>query len=114
VDFNAEMRKLRLEVDALLAEGKVDEAEALMEETRLYLAENGVVIRKLNQAYFAFYGTYADSSASSDPIGPKLERVWELTGDVGTFLKTMRDVEDEAELDEVLGKLERLTGGAER
>jgi hypothetical protein len=111
VDFNLEMRKLRLEVDRLLEEGKVEEAEDLMEETRLFLAENGVFIRKINQAYFAFYGTYADTPQSSDPIGPKVERVWELTGDVGTFLKVMRDVTTVADLDKTLARLEVLVGG---
>lgn len=110
VDFNAEMRKLRLAVDDLLAQGKVEEAEALMEQTRLYLADHGIIIRKINQAYFAFYGSYGDSAASSDPIGPKVERVWELTGDVGTFLKTMREITSVADLDETIATLERVTG----
>lgn len=110
VDFNVEMRKLRLAVDGLLAEGKVAEAEALMEETRLFLADNGIIIRKINQAYFAFYGSYGTSPASSDPIGPKVERVWELTGEVGPFLATMREVTSLADLDETIAKLERVTG----
>jgi hypothetical protein len=106
VDFNVEMRKLRLEVDRLLGEGRVDEAEALMEETRLHLQENGIFIRKLNQAYFAFYGTYGDSPASSDPVGPKIERVWEITQDVGLFLRVMRDVRNLEDLDASLAALE--------
>jgi hypothetical protein len=111
VNFSEELRKLRLEVDALLAEGKVDEAERTMEERRLFLAENGINIRKINQAYFAFYGTYADSPASSDPIGPKIERVWELTGDVGQFLRMMREVTSEADLDRLLDVLESAATG---
>jgi len=110
VDFNVEMRKLRLSVDELLAEGQVEQAEALMEETRLHLAENGIVIRKINQAYFAFYGSYGDSPSSSDPTGPKVERVWELTGDVRLFLEAMRGITSVSELDETIAKLERVTG----
>lgn len=110
VDFNEEMRSLRQEVDALLADGKVEEAEALMDERRDYLSENGIEIRKINQAYFAFYGTYADLPQSSDPIGPKIERVWELTGDVGVFLRAMREVTSVEELDELLGGLEAVAG----
>jgi hypothetical protein len=106
VNFNEEMRALRLEVDRLLAEGKVEEAERTMEEKRQFLAENGIVIRKINQAYFAFYGTYADSPQSSNPIGPKIERVWVLTQDVGVFLTLMREVEDAGELDQLLAELE--------
>ena len=110
VDYSVEMRKLRLEVDALLAQGKVDEAERTMEERRRYLAEHGITIRKLNQAYFAFYGTYADTPASSNPIGPKIERVWELTQDVGQFLTLMRDVRTAGDLDAMLAKLEKASG----
>ncbi len=109
VDFNAEMRKLRIEVDDLLAAGKVEEAESLMEERRRYLVANGIQLRKLNQAYFAFYGSYAGSSQSgSDPIGPQVNRVWELTGDVGTFLRLMREVESTAELNSLVTMLETL------
>ena len=106
IDFNAEMRALRLKVDELLAAGEVAKAERLMEEKRLWFNENGIAIRKINQAYFAFYGTYADNPASSNPIGPKVDRVWELTGDVGIFLNFMRDVTSVDDLDEVLAQLE--------
>ncbi|MEE9262358.1 MAG: hypothetical protein V3U95_07275, partial [Dehalococcoidia bacterium] len=56
-DFREEMRKTRLRTDALLAEGKVEEAERYMEERRQVFLDNGFFIRKLNQAYFAFFGT---------------------------------------------------------
>ena len=105
LDFNAAMRDLRLEVDALLAEGRSAEAETLMEERRLFLAENGIFIRKINQAYFAFYGSYADRPQSSDPIGPKVERVWQETQDVGLFLALMREVRSIEDLDETLQRL---------
>lgn len=106
VDFNKEMRALRLEVDALLSQGKVSDAESLMETKRVFLNENGYSIRKLNQAYFAFYGTYADSPQSSNPVGPKIEEVWERTRDVGLFLRIMREVRDVPDLDEALETLE--------
>jgi len=106
IDFNAEMRALRIEVDGLLAEGNVMGAEQRMEAKRLYFNENGIPIRKINQAYFAFYGTYADSPQSSNPVGPKVDRVWELTGDVGVFLMFMREVTNVADLDAILEELE--------
>lgn len=105
VDFSKEMRDLRAQVDALLKDGKVAEAEAAMEQKRQYLGEHGITIRKLNQAYFAFYGTYADSPQSSNPVGPKIERVWDLTRDVGTFLKLMREVRNVDDLDRTLAAL---------
>lgn len=106
IDFNKEMRELRLAVDRLLADGKVAEAERLMEEKRQYLAANGITIRKINQAYFAFYGTYADSPQSSNPVGPKIEKVWERTKDVGLFLRLMREVTSVEDLDRLLAELE--------
>ena len=104
-DFEGEMRQLRLDVDALLEEGRVTEAEALMEERRQHLASHGIIIRKINQAYFAFYGSYASLPQSSDPIGPKVERVWEETGDLGEFLSLMREVQSVAHLDALLERL---------
>ncbi len=106
IDFTKEMRQVRLDVDALLAAGKVAEAEAFMEVKRLYLAEHCVNIRKLNQAYFAFHGTYADTPVSSNPIGPKVERLRQLSGDVATFLTAMRQVTSAGDLDRALAALE--------
>jgi hypothetical protein len=109
-DFNAEMHALRVQVDQLLAEGKVTEAEHLMDEKRLDFIRHGYAIRKLNQAYFAFYGTYANTSASTDPIGPKVERVMQLTGSVDGFLAVMRDVTTVDELDRAIAVLEARQG----
>ncbi len=60
-DFRAQMNETRVTTDALLADGKIEEAEAYMEARRLIFLQNGYLIRKLNQAYFAFHGAYADS-----------------------------------------------------
>lgn len=105
-DFTAEMRSLRIQVDDLLARAQVAAAEQLMEDARRRFAENGIVIRKINQAYFAFYGTYADSPQSSDPIGPLSEQLWERTGDVGQFLRLMREVRTRADLERLVAALE--------
>jgi hypothetical protein len=71
-DFRAEMHATRVRVDQLLAEGKIEEAETYMEQRRVFFWEHGYLIRKLNQAYFAFYGAYADEpggAAGADPVG---------------------------------------------
>ena len=71
-DFKKEMYQTRIAVDALLARNEIDEAENYMEARRRIFWENGYKIRKLNQAYFAFYGAYADepfSAAGADPVG---------------------------------------------
>jgi hypothetical protein len=71
-NFNAEMHLTRINTDKFLAEGKIDEAETYMELRRRFFWDNGYHIRKLNQAYFAFYGAYADQpggAAGEDPVG---------------------------------------------
>jgi hypothetical protein len=66
-DFRNEMRITRETVDAMLSEGEIEAAEAYMEERRIYLWDNGYQIRKLNQAYFAFHGAYADEPGWGRP-----------------------------------------------
>ncbi|MFO8036466.1 MAG: hypothetical protein R6U57_07565 [Anaerolineales bacterium] len=58
-DFRHEMHITRLKVDRLLEEGNIEEAETYMEERRQFFWDQGYRIRKLNQAYFAFHGSYA-------------------------------------------------------
>ena len=91
-DFGSRMRETRIAVDQLLAEGRLDQAEAYMEEQRQTFVANGHPIRKLNQAYFAFNGTYADSPASVDPIGPQVRRLRELSRTVGEFVELVGGV----------------------
>lgn len=67
-DFRAEMHTTRLEVDRLLAAGEIEQAEAYMEARRGFFWDNGYHIRRLNQAYFAFHGSYA-----ADPGGAASE-----------------------------------------
>jgi hypothetical protein len=105
-DFNAEMRQTRETVDKLLFFGRVEDAEKYMELRRQLFVENGFPIRKLNQAYFAFHGSYGGSPASVSPLYPKLTRLRELTPDVRTFLAEVRGVTSVAEVDERLEKWE--------
>jgi hypothetical protein len=102
IDFTAEMRGLRRDVESLLAQGRITEAEALMEEKREFLANHGYYIRRLNQAYFAFHGSYADTAGSIDPIGPKLQHLREETGSVSSFIETARGLTSEQDLDAAL------------
>jgi hypothetical protein len=99
IDFVAVMRDLRRQVEALLNDGKIDEAEQLMNTKRQYLADNGYYIRKLNQAYFAFHGSYADSAGSIDPIGPKLSSLRENSTSLAEFVARAREVTSEPDLD---------------
>ncbi|MEE8347657.1 MAG: hypothetical protein V3S20_09940, partial [Dehalococcoidia bacterium] len=101
-DFRAEMRALRLQVEELLAQGRVAQAERLMQEKRDEFEANGVYIRRINQAYFAFQGSYADTASSIDPIGPKLQRLRERTGSAVEFVRLVRSLTSEADLDRLL------------
>ncbi|MCS7221492.1 MAG: hypothetical protein RML36_10790 [Anaerolineae bacterium] len=104
-DFGREMRATRLAVDALLAKGYVREAEAFMEARRRRLVEHGYVIRRLNQAYFAFHGSYATGPSAVDPIGPKLTKLREASPSLAAFLRTAARITSVAELDAALQRL---------
>ena len=104
-DFRAEMRATRLRVDELLAAGMIDEAEAYMEERRQFLADNGYYIRKLNQAYFAFHGSYADSAASVSPIYGQLEAVRQASDSLGDFVRIVAAVSSYDAFLELLAEL---------
>jgi hypothetical protein len=90
-DFQFEMRETRERVDALLAEGQIEKAEAYMEARRGVFWEHGFRhLRRINQAYFAFYGAYADvpgGAAGDDPVGEAVRRLWEIFGDPIAFLR---------------------------
>jgi cell division inhibitor SulA len=85
-EFNREMRQIRLTVDEYLAQRKIEQAEKFMEEKRQYLVSKGYHIRRLNQAYFAFYGTYADRPTSISPIGVELKQLREQSASLRDFL----------------------------
>ena len=87
-DFDREMREIRKTVDAYLAQGEIKQAEEFMEEKQQYLASVGYYIRKLNQAYFAFHGTYADKPAFISPIGVELKQLRSQSDSLKDFLNT--------------------------
>ena len=91
-DFREQMHETRITVDSLLAEGKIEEAEAYMEERRLVFLQNGYLLRKINQAYFAFHGAYADSpggAAGEDPVGPAVRALREQSDSLADFVNTI-------------------------
>ena len=88
-DFNQEMREIRKKVDIYLAQGEIEQAEVFMEQKRRYLASMGYYIRKLNQAYFAFHGAYADRPTSISPIGLELKELRRQSTSLEDFLNTV-------------------------
>lgn len=110
-DYRAEMRETRRVADQLLRAGRVEDAERYMEVRRLLFVENGYHLRKLNQAWFAFHGSYGTGPAadvsSPDAIAPKVQRLRELTPDLRTFVHAVRGVVDADGLDRVLAEWEQ-------
>ena len=91
-DFREQMHETRITTDALLAQGKIKQAEAYMEERRLVFMQNGYLLRKINQAYFAFFGAYADSpggAAGEDPVGPAVRALREKSKSLADFVNTI-------------------------
>ncbi len=100
-DFQREMHLTRVTVDAMLAEGKITEAEQYMEERRIVFVQHGYMIRKLNQAYFAFHGAYADvpeGAAGEDPVGPAVRALRSQSKSLGEFLKQIARMNSFAQL----------------
>ena len=108
-DFRAEMQATRLHVDELLSEGRVGAAEAYMDRRRLQFVDNGYNIRKLNQAYFAFHGTYADSAASVSPIGDQVQEYRNLSPGLGSFVSRISSF---GSYEDFLADLEKLRAAA--
>jgi hypothetical protein len=100
--FHQEMRGLRRSVDQLLSEGMVLEAEQFMEQKRIYLSSLGYYIRRLNQAYFAFKGMYADKPTSIDPIGEELRILRNQCYSVSQFLTIVANMNSRQDLIEKL------------
>lgn len=89
-NFRAEMRETRVTADALLEEGKIEEAEAYMDNRRILFVENGYNIRRLNQAYFAFHGAYADQpggAAGEDPVGEAVRNLRAQSDTLAEFVR---------------------------
>jgi hypothetical protein len=105
-DFQVEMHLTRVNADKLLAEGKIDTAETYMELRRQFLWENGYHIRKLNQAYFAFYGAYADEpggAAGADPVGTAVRLLRAKSTSLSDFVNRMAWMWNFEQLKKVVG-----------
>jgi hypothetical protein len=99
-DFRAFMRDTRAHTEELLKEGQVAEAEGYMQARRDELQRHGIQIRKLNQAYFALYGSYGEGFAASpsNPIPRLLHTLREQSPSLGDFIFRIRGVTTIAEL----------------
>ncbi|MDD5468027.1 MAG: hypothetical protein PHS96_09485 [Anaerolineales bacterium] len=106
-DFRAEMHQTRLVVDELLQLGDIEGAEQYMEVRRILFWENGYRIRKLNQAYFAFHGAYADEAqgaAGADPIGAAVRKLRASSPSLSSFLKRLSWMWSYSQLQSAVGE----------
>lgn len=106
-NFNAEMRITRVAVDKMLADGKIDEAEAYMQARRIVFWDHGYHIRKLNQAYFAFYGAYANEpggAAGIDPVGAAVRDFRAKSPSLAAFLNRISWISSFEQLQRLVGE----------
>lgn len=101
-DFNRFMGETRRRTDELLEQGLIDGAEAYMDDRRVELLDHGHTIRKINQAYFAFHGTYAESPSSTSPIARYLWDLREQVETVGELVKLLRPLGTYREFEQLL------------
>lgn len=106
-DYGAELAATRVRAEELLAMGDIEGAEAYMEERRLIFLQNRYGIRKLNQAYFAFYGAYAavPGATGSDPTGPMLRDIQAHTSSPREFMETIAPIASFADLERIWAEI---------
>lgn len=105
-NFREEMRVTRVAVDSFLDQGLIEEAENYMEQRRQFFWDNGYLIRKINQAYFSFYGAYNDQpgggASGDDPVGPAVRLLREQSESLSAFLKKIGRVNSFSSLQNLL------------
>lgn len=111
--FTREMRETRRNVDKFLEQGKVEAAEQYMKERWWKLRLGGYRIRKLNQAYFAFRGTYAASPASVSPINQEIQEMRSLSPNLRTFIHTIGGIGSYRDFLDVLQQLRKASSRRE-
>ena len=100
--FNQFMSETRDRTDNLLLTGLIKEAEAYMETRRTQLLDHGYSIRKINQAYFAFHGTYGESPSSASPIARYIWDLREQVDTVGELVKMLRGLKTYEQFEQLL------------
>jgi hypothetical protein len=106
-DFRGEMRTTRIAADQLLAAGDIAGAESYMTLRRAMFVENGYEIRKLNQAYFAFYGAYnaepgGAPAAGRDTLGPSVQALRMRAPTLYAFVRAVAQAHSQADIEQAL------------
>ena len=103
-NFNSFMKNTRLEVEKLLSEGKIIESESFMESQKNILSSNGYNIRKINQAYFAFYGTYGGNPESSNDYHDNLVHMRSKYNNLGEMINDIKYADNIQKINKLLEK----------
>lgn len=100
--FNSEIRFTRSITDNLLSKNKIDMAEKFMLSQTNKLNYQGYQIRKINQAYFAFYNSYGTTPQSTNNILPKLKCIRTKNLKLHEFTNKVKNVDNFAEFENIL------------
>lgn len=90
VEMTAISNKNRADIEALALK-----VERYMEHRRQIFLQNGYAIRRINQAFFAFYGGYQGGIAGiggSDPIGDAVRDIRAMSDGIYDFVVQMRTI----------------------
>ena len=98
------MKTTRIETESLLSKNQIAAAEEYMETRRKLFNQNGYNIRKLNQAWFAFHGTYGESAASISPIGSQVRGLRNSYSSLEEFVNAVTEINNMKEFSELLHK----------
>jgi len=90
-------RSIHAEVDRLLAEGRIVEAETYMEEVRIEICATGPCPRKINQAFFAALEPYGWGFEGSNPTPQMVRELRAQYPTLGKFLEGVRVVGSQEE-----------------
>jgi hypothetical protein len=102
-NFRQEMQATRQRLNALLTDGHVEEAEQYLEARRHEFVAAGYPIRKLNQAYFAFNGSYGDSPAAVSPLDGQVRALRADSPNLGAFLRRVGQMTSSADVAAAVG-----------
>jgi hypothetical protein len=93
--FETLLRHIRIVVQADLARGDVASADAYMAQQQRALLQDGYDVPRLNTAYLAFYGWYAEGG---NPYAPLLVTIRRKSGSLRAFLADVQNVTGPAQL----------------
>lgn len=104
-NVNRELRRIYLAAEQALKAGDRAGAIDAMAQGRKDLAAHGFYLRKLNQAYFAFYGSYAEgeNAIRPDPIGANLRTLRRQSADLRQFMNIVSRMTSYADLERAVG-----------